>query len=757
VPTLIVRHPDGTETEHEFSGELKIGRQESNDLSLTEGGVSRQHARVFSEDGALLIEDLNSSNGTYVDAQRVSEPTPLTPQSQIVIGDYELRLKAPARSSSPGRKAQVTRAAPALGSEKPQVTRAAPALGSEDGSPRATRALPRVKPARPAGEEAPKRPARPAPGAAAPAGEAPVLRGVTGPWANKTFALKGKLLVGRAPPAAVLLEDDSISRKHAEVERTPQGKVMLRDLGSANGTLLNGEVLGTEPVELAPGDVLQFGMVEVVYEAGESNLPVRRERGAPPVRRGREGGAGEDKAVPEAGGIPLKRKRLLAVAGGLIGLLLVVGIVSKLTGPAPVDEAVVPVVAKKDPGRELQRLLSECRSFSSMDMGNEPQWEKADETCEKALNIDPINTEANSLIRKIKLEKEASAYYAQGQKALARLKEEEALDTFQKIPKESQYFRLAKVKAREALEQVKARSLDDCKRYLRDSQWAAAVPRCDRFMGIWCQDIPREELEPPLGFSLSLEGRVGKRQWRPRDKLFVQFLSARRKQDLKALPWSCPVSEVISGPGDSVNPADKVKEKFKELYTNKLMYAAMMDYWAGRGSEALATLQKLRSDYEQASLHGKTDELITAMSTVDQLFKGGETLLQQDEVEKAAEPFDEALEMDKRLMGGLYEEAQSFYRRNIQQDFAERAYASGKVWTQREDQRRGCRLWKLGFKFYKGNTDLNKAVGFCSTQGLAVFKAAGTCSELQAAADYAVSGDGLEEKIAARKQELKCR
>jgi ABC transport system ATP-binding/permease protein len=756
VPTLIVRHPDGTETEHEFSGELKIGRHESNALSLTEGGVSRQHARVFAEEGTVLIEDLNSSNGTYVDAARVSEPTPLTPQSQIVIGDYELRLKAGPRPSSAGRKAPVTRAAPALGSENPQVTRAAPALGTEEGSPRATRALPRVKPSRPAGEEAPKRPARPAPGAVAP-GEDFVLRGLTGPWANKTFALKGKLTVGRAPPAAVLLEDDSISRKHAEVERTPQGKVVVRDLGSANGTLLNGDVIGTEPVELAPGDVLQFGMVEVVYEAGGSNLPVRRDRGPVPARRDRGGGPAEDKPAAEAGGIPPQRKRLLAVAGGLIGMLLVVGIVSKMTGPGPVPEGPGPAVAKKDPARELQKLLSECRSFSSMEMGNDPQWVKADEACEKALNIDPINTEANNLIRKIKVEKEASAYFAQGQKAMGRLKEEEALDTFQKIPKESQYFRLAKVKAREALEQVKARTLDDCKRYLRDSQWGAAVPRCDRYMGIWCQDIAREELEPPLGFTLSLEGRVGKRQWRPKDKLFVQFLSARKRMEPNALPWTCPVSEVISGPGDTANPADKVKEKFKTLYTNKLMYAAMLDYWSGRTTEAVATLQKLRSDYAQASLHGKADELITAVSTVDQLYKTGGTLLQRDEVERAAEPFDEALELDKRLMGDLYEEARSFYRHNIQQDIAERAYSSGKVWTQREDQRRGCRLWKLGFKFYKGNTDLNKAVGFCSTQGLAVFKAAGSCAELQAAADYAVSGDGLEEKIAARREELKCR
>lgn len=55
--TLVVRHPDGTEHEHEIAGELKIGRQQGNDLVLTEGGVSRQHARLYVEGGTIYVED----------------------------------------------------------------------------------------------------------------------------------------------------------------------------------------------------------------------------------------------------------------------------------------------------------------------------------------------------------------------------------------------------------------------------------------------------------------------------------------------------------------------------------------------------------------------------------------------------------------------------------------------------------------------------------------------------------------------------
>jgi pSer/pThr/pTyr-binding forkhead associated (FHA) protein len=749
MPTLIVCHPDGTESEHELSGELKIGRQEGNELVLTEGGVSRKHARFYVEAGKVLVEDLGSANGTYVDGERVAEPTPLTPQSQVVLGDYQLKIKGGGRPASGARKAAKPGAA------------AAPDLGSEEGSPRSTRAMPSVKPARPPGASLAKR-ERPAPGAAPAPDLGPVLRGLTGPWANKIYPLRGKVLVGRAPPAAVMLEDDSLSRKHAELERNPRGSVFLRDLGSSNGTLLNGDRIGQEPVELSPGDIIQFGMVEVVYEAGG-------ELAAPPPRRGATAGPKGAKAAVApvaAGGGSAKRKKLLVAVGGLVGLLVVAGIVKSVTGPSGGGGGggTVGTVGgggpdQPEPVQDIQELLSQCRSYSSTEMGNEPQWEKAELACDQALNIDPINAEANSLIKRIKIEKEAAGYFQSAEKALVRLKEEEALDLLQKIPSESQYFRRAKIKVRDALELVKSKALDDCKRYLRDAQYTAAVPRCDRYMGFWCATVPREDLEPPLGFNLVLEGKVraSKREWQPKDKLFVQFLIARKKLDPASEPWRCPESKYLLEDPTGPKPEDEVKRKFKERFANPFLFAAMMDYWGGRGNEALAKLQKLRSNYEMSQLHGQADELIKQVGTVDQLFKNGQALLQVEDVERAAEPMGEALELDKTLMGDLWERLPSFYRRNTQQDLASNALIRGKHYADREDRRRGCKVWKLGFQFYKGNTDLNKVVGFCSTQGLRALQNAGGCGDLQAAEDFAVPGDGLAEKIVAAKQEWKCK
>jgi len=738
MPTLVVRLPDGTEQEHALAGELKLGRQAGNDLLLTEGGVSRNHARVFEDGGAVFIEDLGSANGTFVDGERIGEPTPLTPQSEVVLGDYTLRLKSGTASRSGLRKAAKA-AAPT--EELP--------VSVEDGGVRATRAVPSLKSRAAQGGVSPRpaRPPRPATGGAG-GGAGAMLRGLVGPWAGRTYPLKGKMLVGRQPPAMVILEDDSVSRRHAELEATASG-VTVRDLGSANGTLLNGEPVGQEAVPLQPGDQLQFGVVEMSFDAEEAALAV-------PARRGSSRGETGAAQPAEVAAAPLRRKKLLGVGGGVVALLLVAAVVTAtLPTAAPVEAGPAQAAAQVDPAEQIQELLSQCRSYASSELGT-PNWARAEEVCTQALDLDPIHPEANTLIRRIKLEKEAHENYTMGDKLLQRLKPDEALEAFSRIPKESEYFRRGKGKAREAAEQVTKRALDDCKRYLNDSQVAAAVPRCEQYLSVWCQGQPRDSLTPPLGYTLKLEGRLRANEWRPKDPLFVRFLIARQRLDPNAVPWTCPVTEII-GPDEAMaDPRAVVDAAVKKRFPNKLMQAAMMDYWAGRGSEALATLQKLRGNYEAAQLHAQTDDLIKVMSTVDQLFKGGQTYLAADDPEKAAEPFREALQVDKELMQELAESKPSFYRRNILQDMADKSYQRGKHWADRQDNRRACKVWKLGFSFYAGNPNLNKASAFCSNLALSTFREARGCPELAAALDFAVKGDGVEDMVMGKKAEWKC-
>ncbi len=92
---LIVNDGPDRGTKAEFNnGELLIGRDpESCDLALSDSDVSRNHARIIiNSDKTTQIEDLNSTNGTYVNQQRLFGPVQLHPADEIFIGANRLQL-----------------------------------------------------------------------------------------------------------------------------------------------------------------------------------------------------------------------------------------------------------------------------------------------------------------------------------------------------------------------------------------------------------------------------------------------------------------------------------------------------------------------------------------------------------------------------------------------------------------------------------------------------------------------------------------
>jgi hypothetical protein len=95
--------------------------------------------------------------------------------------------------------------------------------------------------------------------------EGAVLVVARGPYAGSRFALgSGLTTAGRHPESTIFLDDVTVSRRHAEIESTPEGFV-VRDVGSLNGTYLNRERI--EQATLANGDELQIGMFKLVFVA----------------------------------------------------------------------------------------------------------------------------------------------------------------------------------------------------------------------------------------------------------------------------------------------------------------------------------------------------------------------------------------------------------------------------------------------------------------------------------------------------------
>ena len=92
----------------------------------------------------------------------------------------------------------------------------------------------------------------------------------SGPQAGDTLTLSDQVTrLGRHPDSEIMLEDITVSRRHAEVERS-SGHYVVRDVGSLNGTYVN-QQRTDEPTVLHHGDELQVGKFRLVYfERGDA-------------------------------------------------------------------------------------------------------------------------------------------------------------------------------------------------------------------------------------------------------------------------------------------------------------------------------------------------------------------------------------------------------------------------------------------------------------------------------------------------------
>jgi pSer/pThr/pTyr-binding forkhead associated (FHA) protein len=73
--------------------QITIGRANDATLVLNDDYASSRHARLFPQNGQWIVEDLGSTNGTYLDRQKVTQPTPVPPGVPIRIGKTVLELR----------------------------------------------------------------------------------------------------------------------------------------------------------------------------------------------------------------------------------------------------------------------------------------------------------------------------------------------------------------------------------------------------------------------------------------------------------------------------------------------------------------------------------------------------------------------------------------------------------------------------------------------------------------------------------------
>lgn len=162
--------PSG-ETAAIIDHDVVVGRGNTAQLRIDEVHVSRKHARLWVEDGDLLVEDLGSSNGTYLNGELLDMPTALAPGDKLRFDETEFRVDsrpragagAPGPGPAPAAADDTADLSATVIIQRPLVTRppepAEPAPGQARQSgqrpapvePR--KAKPAAAPANPAGDE----------------------------------------------------------------------------------------------------------------------------------------------------------------------------------------------------------------------------------------------------------------------------------------------------------------------------------------------------------------------------------------------------------------------------------------------------------------------------------------------------------------------------------------------------------------------------------------------------------------------------
>ena len=202
-------------------GETSLGSAASNAVVLKGEGVQQAHASLLLDRRGLTLIVRDGAQATHVNARPVREKAILRVGDLVSIGNVLIAVKPDSDQYVSGR------VPPKSSSEE--------AMSEPNTETRYRMAPPKA-----------------------------VLRGVSGPYFGKVIPVSGRLTIGRGNDCDLVLDEPEMSRRHAMVEATPAG-IWLRDLGSANGTYVNG--VQVRDAVLYTGDQLAFDRNRFLIEA----------------------------------------------------------------------------------------------------------------------------------------------------------------------------------------------------------------------------------------------------------------------------------------------------------------------------------------------------------------------------------------------------------------------------------------------------------------------------------------------------------
>jgi len=275
-PALVVR-AQGADRSLEAGRSYSIGRNPESDIVVNEARVSWRHAVLRPEGATWLLEDVGSTNGTFLGSERV--------QRVEITKDCVLRLGHP----DDGQRLWCSIAAP----PRDATAVASPVRDAEPPTNFIAPPPSEAPPSRPVAEPSPPAAAQPYQAYQPPAQPQPPVQPFppAQPGGSSIFRQPSAIMqlpqrvlrIGRANDNEVVVSDLSVSRYHAELRRDSRGGYEIVDLSSHNGTYVNGQRIATsarvtesEIISVGPATFHMVGQELVEFiDTGDVSLNVQ--------------------------------------------------------------------------------------------------------------------------------------------------------------------------------------------------------------------------------------------------------------------------------------------------------------------------------------------------------------------------------------------------------------------------------------------------------------------------------------------------
>ncbi|MFF0424207.1 FHA domain-containing protein [Streptomyces sp. NPDC021012] len=247
-----------------------LGRDPQGDLVIDDARVSWRHATISWGGRSWVIEDHGSTNGTFVQGQRVHQ-VEIGPGSAVHLGNAtdgpRLNLVASGAAAAPQQQVPQQQAPAQQAPAHQAAASAAQADWATHQAPPQHQAPQHQAPQQGWQQQAQQPPAQQVPHQQGHGqGHPGVAAGASSAYADRSpttfhqLDLGRVMRIGRALENELVVSDLQVSRNHAEFHATPDGRFEIRDLGSHNGTYVNGQPIpkgGT--ALLGPQDIVGVG------------------------------------------------------------------------------------------------------------------------------------------------------------------------------------------------------------------------------------------------------------------------------------------------------------------------------------------------------------------------------------------------------------------------------------------------------------------------------------------------------------------